>query len=94
MKKISRFFDWLYIFLLKRIRPYDKQGMPLRQRRRRIRREVLSYYQNQTIDDPFFKEAISYLRHLMQCFSLHSFVINTNIVKFTSNLIRTAFPIG
>ena len=63
MKKISRFFDWLYIFLLKRIRPYDKQGMPLRQRRRRIRREVLSYYQNQTIDDPFVKEAISYLRH-------------------------------
>lgn len=57
-----RIFDWLYVCLLKVVRPCDRQGSPIRHRRRKIRNEVLGYYKAHPTADATLQSVLDYLR--------------------------------
>ena len=63
MSGLYHFFDWLYVCILKRVRPCDKQGSPVRHRRRKVRHEVLRYYKKNPTTDASLLKALDYLKH-------------------------------
>ncbi len=63
MMSLLHLIDWLYVCLLKRVRPCDRQGSPIRHRRRKIRNEVLRYYRTHPAADAGIRKALDYLKH-------------------------------
>jgi len=63
MDVFSDLFDRLYICLLKQVRPYDKQGAQLWQRRRKLRNEILRYYRRNPTADSEILASLEYLKN-------------------------------
>lgn len=63
MNALSDLFDRLYICLLKQVRPYDKQGAQLWQRRRKLRNEILRYYRQNPTENPEILDSLVYLKN-------------------------------
>jgi hypothetical protein len=62
MKSLNDFFDRIYVSLLKQVRPYDKQGAQLWQRRRKLRNEILRFYREHPTEDREIRSSLEYLK--------------------------------